>query len=135
MQLLQRAPGGKLYLETEIQVSAGQIPLSVSCVLVRDAREKIIGLLLVLQDITERKQTEAALRRTEKLAAAGRLAATIAHEINNPLEAVTNLDIWHEPNPEGPANFWNLLTRNWPGSLTLQSRRSGSTAIHPLLRR
>lgn len=91
LQLLQRAPGGKLYLETEIQVSAGQIPLSVSCVLVRDAREKIIGLLLVLQDITERKQTEAALRRTEKLAAAGRLAATIAHEINNPLEAVTNL--------------------------------------------
>lgn len=36
-------------------------------------------------------QTEAALRQTEKLAVAGRLAATIAHEINNPLEAVTNL--------------------------------------------
>ena len=45
----------------------------------------------VLVDATGRKQAEDALRKTEKLAAAGRLAASIAHEINNPLEAVTNL--------------------------------------------
>ena len=42
-------------------------------------------------EATERKRAEEALRKTEKLAAAGRLAASIAHEINNPLEAVTNL--------------------------------------------
>lgn len=42
-------------------------------------------------DISARKRSEEALRKTEKLAAAGRLAATIAHEINNQLEAVTNL--------------------------------------------
>jgi signal transduction histidine kinase len=42
-------------------------------------------------DIEDRKKAESALRRSEKLASAGRLAATIAHEINNPLEAVTNL--------------------------------------------
>jgi PAS domain S-box-containing protein len=42
-------------------------------------------------DITTRKLAEEALRKSEKLAAAGRLAASIAHEINNPLEAVTNL--------------------------------------------
>lgn len=42
-------------------------------------------------DITERKLTESALLRSEKLAAMGRLASTVAHEINNPLEAVTNL--------------------------------------------
>jgi signal transduction histidine kinase len=43
------------------------------------------------RDITELKRAEAALLQSEKLAAVGRLAASIAHEINNPLEAVTNL--------------------------------------------
>lgn len=42
-------------------------------------------------DVTERKQTEIALRNSEKLAATGRMAATIAHEINNPLASVMNL--------------------------------------------
>jgi len=42
-------------------------------------------------DITERKTAELALLRIEKLAAVGRVASTIAHEINNPLESVTNL--------------------------------------------
>jgi PAS domain S-box-containing protein len=41
-------------------------------------------------DLTDQKRTEEVMRRTEKLAATGRLAASIAHEINNPLEAVTN---------------------------------------------
>jgi PAS domain S-box-containing protein len=45
----------------------------------------------VVLDITERKIAEQALLRTEKLAAVGRLASSIAHEINNPLESVTNL--------------------------------------------
>lgn len=45
----------------------------------------------IAMDVTERRNTEEALRRTEKLAAAGRMAATVAHETNNPLEAVTNL--------------------------------------------
>lgn len=45
----------------------------------------------VIVDVTDRKLSEERLRRTEKLAATGQLAASIAHEINNPLEAVTNL--------------------------------------------
>jgi two-component system CheB/CheR fusion protein len=48
-------------------------------------------ILLSLTDITKRKKIEAALIQAEKLAIASRLAATIAHEINNPLEAITNL--------------------------------------------
>jgi signal transduction histidine kinase len=48
-----------------------------------------VGVILV--DTSERQRTEDTLRKTEKLAAAGRLAATIAHEINNPLESITNL--------------------------------------------
>jgi signal transduction histidine kinase len=45
----------------------------------------------VATDITDRKKTEEALRHSEKLAAVGRLASSLAHEINNPLESVTNL--------------------------------------------
>jgi PAS domain S-box-containing protein len=49
---------------------------------------RVVG---VVADVTHRKRAEDALLRTEKLAIAGRLAASIAHEINNPLEAVSNL--------------------------------------------
>jgi signal transduction histidine kinase len=49
------------------------------------------GLIVYMGETTEARRTEQALRRSEQLAAAGRLAASIAHEINNPLEAVTNL--------------------------------------------
>ena len=48
-----------------------------------------VGVIVV--DITDRLRSEETLRKTEKLAAAGRLAASVAHEINNPLESVTNL--------------------------------------------
>ncbi len=47
--------------------------------------------ILILNDITDRKLAEYALRTAEKLAATGKLANAIAHEINNPLEALTNL--------------------------------------------
>ena len=50
-----------------------------------------LGCVITLFNIEERKRAEATLRKSEKLAATGQLAATIAHEINNPLEAVTNL--------------------------------------------
>lgn len=51
------------------------------------ATEKVI----VVSDVTDRKLAEYALRTAEKLAATGKLANAIAHEINNPLEAITNL--------------------------------------------
>jgi PAS domain S-box-containing protein len=51
----------------------------------------ILGITAASQEITQQKKAEKALIQTEKLAAVGRLAASIAHEINNPLEAVTNL--------------------------------------------
>jgi len=49
---------------------------------------RLVGLL---SDVTHRKLAEEAIMRTEKLAVVGRLAASVAHEINNPLEAVANL--------------------------------------------
>ncbi|PSH05603.1 MAG: hypothetical protein CXZ00_00175 [Acidobacteria bacterium] len=56
----------------------------------------------VWDDITEKKAAEAALLQSEKLAAAGRLAATVAHEINNPLEAVTNCVYLARTSPDLP---------------------------------
>lgn len=50
--------------------------------------ERFIG---VVEDITRRRLAEQALVQSEKLASAGRLASTIAHEINNPLEVLVNL--------------------------------------------
>ena len=49
------------------------------------------GISIFAQDVTDRRLDQERLLLTEKLAATGRLAATIAHEINNPLESVLNL--------------------------------------------
>lgn len=68
-------------------------PLEISLTIspVRDKSGTIIGAAKIARDITQRKKVEQALRTTERLASVGRLAATVAHEINNPLEAVINL--------------------------------------------
>jgi signal transduction histidine kinase len=57
----------------------------------RDGEGRLTRLVGVMADITHRKLAEEAMLRAEKLAVAGRLAASVAHEINNPLEAVANL--------------------------------------------
>jgi PAS domain S-box-containing protein len=57
----------------------------------READGLVSGVILLGVDITEPKKAEEALLRTEKLAVVGRMAASISHEINNPLAAVTNL--------------------------------------------
>jgi PAS domain S-box-containing protein len=63
----------------------------VSAYPVRTAPRQVRWVGVIVLDASDRKRSEEALRRTEKLAATGRLAASIAHEINNPLEAITNL--------------------------------------------
>ena len=63
----------------------------VSAYPVRTMPEQVRWVGVIVLDASERKRNEEALRRTEKLAATGRLAASIAHEINNPLEAITNV--------------------------------------------
>jgi PAS domain S-box-containing protein len=57
----------------------------------RDNQGRALRLIGVLADVTDRKHSEEAMLRAEKLAVAGRLAASVAHEINNPLEAIANL--------------------------------------------
>jgi len=69
---------------TEINIADSGAPI-------RDQHGEIIGIVLVFRDITIERRTQEALLANEKLAVAGRLAATIAHEIHNPLDSVSNL--------------------------------------------
>lgn len=75
----------------------------------REGTAEVVSMSGTVQDITERKAQEATLRQSEKLAATGRLAATIAHEINNPLEAVTNLIFLCKTDPTVPPAIQRLL--------------------------
>jgi PAS domain S-box-containing protein len=72
-----------------------RLEMEVSATEIRDARGAVMAIVSVMQDIgrlreLERRRLEQVLFDSEKLAATGRLAASIAHEINNPLEAVQN---------------------------------------------
>lgn len=66
-----------------------EFPVEAAISHVKAGRDNLYTV--ILRDISRRKFTEAALIRSEKLAGVGRLAATIAHEINNPLSSIGNL--------------------------------------------
>ncbi len=79
---------------------------------IRDMQGSVIGAVIAIADIDARKRAEEALIRSEKLAVVGRLAATISHEINNPLEAVTNLlYLIHENTSEDSAKHFSKLAQ------------------------
>jgi len=65
------------------------IPVGVSCSPLRQADSGAAGLVAIFQDLTERKRVEEQLRRADRLAALGQLAANIAHEVRNPLAAIS----------------------------------------------
>jgi len=67
------------------------IDVSLTISPIRDGDGRIIGASKILRDVSARKRIEQSLLQAEKIAATGRMAATIAHEINNPLEAIVNL--------------------------------------------
>jgi PAS domain S-box-containing protein len=91
--LLKRwARGSGEPLELECRASAGEtVPVLVGAArLNRESAPEHRQFVAFLADITEQKRSRELYHQTEKLAAAGRIAASIAHEVNNPLEAVTN---------------------------------------------
>ena len=67
-----------------------EVAIDDSAAPIRNAQGELIGVVLVFRDVTKQREMEASLQKADKLATAGRFAATIAHEINNPLEAVIN---------------------------------------------
>ena len=104
--------GGKIeHYETTRVTRSGQIvDVSVTISPVRNDEGEIVGASKIARDISERKRMQRVLIRAEKLAANGRLAATVAHEINNPLEAALNLIYLARRSSEADTKLHEYLT-------------------------
>lgn len=73
------------------------IPIGVNYSPLRDGEGTLKGVVAIFQDLTERRQMEEHLRHADRLAAVGRLAASIAHEVRNPLAAISgSIQLLHE---------------------------------------
>ena len=84
--------GQDVVLETKGLRSSGElVDVSVRLTPHMEAPGVLVAFSGIMRDTTDRRLAERALMQSEKLASVGRLASSIAHEINNPLEAVTNL--------------------------------------------
>jgi len=90
--------------------SGESIDVSLTVSPVKDKRGTIIGAAKIVRDVTQQKKLEAALHTTERLASVGRLAATVAHEINNPLESVINFVYLAKHQPEISTETRDFLT-------------------------
>lgn len=91
LELLRRGESIEHIETIRFRKDGSPVEVSMAISPVRNAAGEVIGASTIARDVTERNRATEALRKTEKLAATGRLAGTMAHEINNPLEAVTHL--------------------------------------------
>jgi PAS domain S-box-containing protein len=99
------------YESQRVTKDGKRIDVALTISPVKDSSGKLIGASKIARDISGRKLAEEALRRSEKLAAAGRLAASIAHEINNPLAAVTNLLYLMSKHPDKSGRYLELAVQ------------------------
>jgi two-component system sensor histidine kinase PilS (NtrC family) len=84
------APLDSQATELELRRADGRtIPVGIACSSLRTAEGEVVGLVAIFQDLTERRKVEAQLRRADRLGALGQLAANIAHEVRNPLAAIS----------------------------------------------
>jgi PAS domain S-box-containing protein len=112
--------------QRRLQGDGSETWLLVSGTVVRDERGQPAFILYIVDDITGRKQTETALLHAEKLTVAGRLAASLAHEINNPLQSVIGfIGLAQEAKGEGK-NIERYL------HMAMQELRRVSQIVHRL---
>jgi PAS domain S-box-containing protein len=90
-EMLNRGELVTSYRSERMRKNGTRCPVLLSVSPLLNARCQIVGASAIARDLSAEKTSEEAIRRSEKLATAGRLAASMAHEINNPLEAVINL--------------------------------------------
>lgn len=99
------------YRTEHVRRDGSEVPVMLSISPLRGVRGEVLGLSAIIRDITTQVRTEEILRRNEKLATAGRMSATIAHEINNPLEAVVNLLYLARHDPKGREDYLRLAEK------------------------
>jgi len=90
-EILGSAEGQGLVREREVDVRRdpdGMIPLSLSAAPLRDEKGREMGFVLLIKDLREIRDLQGKVRRSERLASLGRLAAGVAHEIRNPLSSI-----------------------------------------------
>jgi PAS domain S-box-containing protein len=113
-QILSKLKGGERidhYETTRVRKNGELIDVSVTISPIRNHDGQVIGASKIARDISDRKHMERVLIQSEKLAATGRMAAAIAHEINNPLESLMNLIFLARQNcSESPNAHSYLLT-------------------------
>ena len=100
---MEEASGVVGYETTRQRRDGSLIEVSVSRAPLANASGEVTGCIVVAEDISERRRAERLLQQSEKMMAAGRLAASLAHEINNPLESLTNLIYLLHRTPLDPA--------------------------------
>ena len=88
---------GGAYEALITQGDGTMIPIGVNYSPLRDGEGTLRGVVAIFQDLTDRRQMEEQLRHADRLAAVGRLAASIAHEVRNPLAAISgSIQLLHE---------------------------------------
>ncbi len=85
-----------------ISRSGREFPIEDSGAPIRDKEGQIRGVVMVFQDISEKRIAEKAVRDSERLATTGRLASSLAHEIHNPLDTIGNLLYIIDQSPDIP---------------------------------
>jgi PAS domain S-box-containing protein len=99
------------HYETTRQKKSGEtFDVSVSISPLKDDSGNIIGASKIARDISDRKRVERLVLQSEKLAATGRMAAAIAHEINNPLESLINVIFLAKQYSQPDSKTHTLLT-------------------------
>jgi len=140
LEALRTAASGqpvvRAMLEGELSTSPGVKRFwTVDYMPVFDPDGRVVAIAAASSETTRQKQAEAALIQSEKLAAVGRLAASIAHEINNPLESVTNLlYLARESNPTPEVQeYLEMAERELQrvSAITNQTLRFHKQATHP----